>query len=41
MRALLLRKGGKGERDRRDEKKGKWTRRDLPDQSQTASYAPE
>ena len=39
MRALLLRKGKK-EVDRREGRGGKGRGRDLPDQCQTASYAP-
>jgi len=39
MRALLLRKGKK-EVDRREGRRGKGRGRDLPDQCQTASYAP-
>jgi len=39
MRALLLRKGKK-EVDRREGRGGKGRERDLPDQCQTASYAP-
>ena len=40
MRALLLRKG-KTEVDRREGRGGKGRGRDLPDQCQTASYAPD
>ena len=39
MRALLLRKGKK-EVDRREGREGKGRGRDLPDQCQSASYAP-
>jgi len=39
MRALLLRKGKK-EVDRREGRGGKGRGRDLPDQCQSASYAP-
>ena len=40
IRALLLRKvkGGEGNKREENEKKGK--KKDLPDQCQTASYAP-
>ena len=41
IRVLLLRKVKGGEGNRREENEKKGEKRDLPDQCQTASYAPE